>query len=479
MNHPTVKSIASPLFLVLLLGLSVATAPAAPQSDDPPPRPYGEISRKLITSGLSSGRAYEMLGELTGTVGARPSGSPQANRAIFWARQKMLDLGFDSVRLEKVMVPHWVRGPIEEAYAEPRGTRGRVPLKICALGGSVATPGGTITADVIQVTSFEEVRALGENGRGKIIFYNRPMDRSLISTFQAYGGAVDQRGGGAIEAAKVGAVGVIVRSMTTRLDDVPHTGAMHYADSVAKIPAAAVSTVGAELLDSLLTAEGSVRVSMRLSCETLPDVEQANVIGEIRGSEFPEEVVLVGGHLDSWDKGTGAHDDGAGCAQSLEALRLIRAEGLRPKRTIRAVLFINEENGLRGGTDYASRDRGGERHILAVESDAGGFAPRGFGVSTAPAVLEKDSLIVEKIAKWSYLFEPIGADRITAGGGGADISPLTRQGVPSVGLRPEGSRYFDYHHSDSDTFDKVNERELEMGAAALAILCFVIAQEGL
>jgi len=472
-----VKSI---VLSLLVLFMPARTVTALPQGDEGAGRPYEDVARQLITSGLTGGMAYPMLHELTGSIGSRPSGSPQANRAIMWARQKMIDMGFDTVWLEKVMVPHWVRGPVEEAYAEPRGTRGRIPLRICALGGSDGTPGGgTITGEVVEVKSFEEVRALGESGRGKIIFYNRPMDRSKISPFEAYGGAVDQRGQGAIEAAKVGAIGVLVRSMTTRLDDVPHTGAMHYADSVARIPAAAVSTVGAELLDSLLRAEQTVRVSMRLSCETLPDVEQANVIGEIRGTDFPEQVIVVGGHLDSWDKGTGAHDDGSGCVQSIEALRLIRAAGLRPKRTIRAVMFINEENGLRGGVDYASRTRDGERHILAVESDAGGFAPRGFGVSTAPEILAKDSAIVEKIARWSYLFAPIGADRIRAGGGGADIGPLSRLGVPSVGLRPEGHRYFDYHHSDSDTFDKVNERELELGAAALAILCYVVAQEGL
>ncbi|HLB01433.1 MAG TPA: M20/M25/M40 family metallo-hydrolase [Bacteroidota bacterium] len=468
------------LLLLLLLSLrSGPSLPAAPQGEALSGKPYEDVANTIITGGLATGRAYEMLSELTGSMGARPSGSPQANRAILWARQKMFDMGFDSVWLEKLMVPHWVRGPVEEAYIEPMGAGGRIPLKICALGGSVATPGGTLTAEVVEVRSFEELRAMGEKARGKIIFFNRPMDRAKISPFEAYGGAVDQRGQGAVEAAKAGGVAALVRSMTTRLDDVPHTGAMHYADSVENVPAAAVSTVGARLLDSLLSAGKTVRISMRLSCETLPDVEQANVIGEIRGSEFPGEVIVVGGHLDSWDKGTGAHDDGAGCVQSIEALRLIRAAGLRPKRTIRAVLFINEENGLRGGVDYASRVRGVEKHILAIESDAGGFAPRGFGVSTDPAILAMDSAIVEKLARWSYLFAPIDADRIRAGGGGADISPLGRLGVPCVGLRPEAHRYFDYHHSDSDTFDKVNERELELGAAALAILSYVIAQEGL
>jgi carboxypeptidase Q len=434
---------------------------------------------RLFTDGLATGRAYAMLAELTGTVGPRLSGSPQAGRAVEWGRRTMAGLGFDSVWLEKVMVPHWVRGPIEEAFVEPAAGRARMPLSVCALGGSIGTPDGPVVGEVVEVKSFEELRALGKAAEGKIIFFNRPMDQRKLTTFEAYGGAVDQRGSGAVEAARAGGIAAIVRSMTMRRDDEPHTGAMHYNDSIPKVPAAAVSTIDADYLDSLLSAGKNVRVSLRLTCETLPDVEQANVIGELRGTEFPGEVLVVGGHLDSWDKGTGAHDDGAGCVQAIEALRLIRAAGLRPKRTIRAVLFINEENGLRGGIEYASRDRGKEKHILAMESDGGGFTPRGFGVTTDPAIIAKDSAIVSKIAAWSYLFAPIGADRIGAGGGGSDISPLGHDGVPCVGLRVDSHRYFDYHHSDNDTFDKVNDRELHLGAACEAVLLYVIAQEGL
>ncbi len=465
--------------LLLLSGaLFAAHAIPAPR-DSSSARPYEEIAARLITDGLGSGQAYRMLSELTGRVGARLSGSPQADRAIEWGRRTMAGLGFDSVWLEKLMVPHWVRGPIEEAYAEPAPGRARTPLSVAALGGSIGTPGGPVTAPVVEVKTFEELRAMGSAARGKIVFFNRPMDPTKVNAFAAYGGAVDQRSLGAIEAARAGGVAAIVRSMTMRRDDVPHTGAMHYNDSIPQVPVAAISVIDAEYLDSLIGAEKDVRLSLRLSCETLPDVEQANVIGEIRGTEKPEEVLVVGGHLDSWDKGTGAHDDGAGCVQAIEALRLIRAAGLRPKRTIRAVLFINEENGLRGGSDYAERDRGDERHILALESDAGGFTPHGFGVSTDPAIIGKDSAIVAKLAAWSYLFTSIGADDISAGGGGADISPLARLGVPCVGLRVDAHRYFDYHHSDNDTFDKVNDRELHLGAASMAILLYVIAQEGL
>jgi Zn-dependent M28 family amino/carboxypeptidase len=297
------------------------------------------------------------------------------------------------------------------------------------------------------------------------------MDPKLLDPFEAYGGAVDQRGRGAIEAAKHGGVAAIVRSMSLAVDDVPHTGAMRYVDSIKKVPAAAVSTVGAERLSDLLK-KGPVKLTLKLSCSILPDAESANVVGELTGSEKPEEVIVIGGHLDSWDKGRGAHDDGSGIAHVLEALRLLKEAGLAPKRTIRVVGFMNEENGTKGGIAYAAKPRPGEKHIAALETDAGGFSPRGFGVTA-------DSLVFGKIAKWAYLFEPIEADRIRKGGGGADISDLGKQGVPMIGLRVDGQRYFDYHHSAKDTIDKVNERELELGAASIAALTYVLAQEGL
>jgi Zn-dependent M28 family amino/carboxypeptidase len=247
---------------------------------------------------------------------------------------------------------------------------------------------------------------------------------------------------------------------------------MGYDDGVPKVPGAAISTRDANMLSELIAREGSVSIRVKLSCETLQDVESANVVGELRGSEKPNEVIVIGGHLDSWDKGTGAHDDGAGCAHVIEALRLLKELGLTPKRTIRAVTFINEENGLRGGKAYAAKERPGEKHIAAIESDAGGFTPRGFGV-------QADSLVIEKIAQWAPVFASMEADRIRKGGGGADISELGKQGVPMIGLRVDGQQYFDYHHSDRDILENVNERELELGAAAVAILAYVLAQEGL
>ena len=432
---------------------------------------YERIVSQIVASGLASGKAYSILRELTGTVGARLSGSPAAGRAVEWAEQTMEHLDFQNVHTEPVIVPHWVRGSVEEASIIGSSNK-TVPLTMCALGGSIATPDDGITAEVVEVKSFDELRGMGEGAKGKIVFFNRPFDRSKYNTFEAYGGAVNQRGQGASEAARAGGVAALVRSMTSRIDDVPHTGAMNYNDSLPKVPAAALSTVAANLLDSMLQANHSLRVRLRLACRMLPDTESANVIGELKGSEHPEEVIVVGGHLDSWDKGRGAHDDGAGVSHSMEALRLLKELGLTPRRTIRAVLFMNEENGLRGGKAYAERGRPGEKPVAAIETDAGGFTPRGFGVTA-------DSLTIDKVARWAYLFKPIDADRISKGGGGADIGELGRKGVPTIGLRVDGQRYFDYHHSDSDTIDKVNERELELGAISLAILCYVLAQEGL
>ena len=446
------------------------TLPLYPQAPDSA-QPNVVKAKKIITTGLGSGRAYEFLSELT-KIGPRLSGSQQAALAVEWARRKMEELGFENVHLEPVMVPHWVRGPVEEASVVNSRTSGDIPIEVCALGGSIATPDEGITAPVIEVKSFEELRARKGEAIGKIIFFSRPMDRSKISPFEAYGGAVNQRSEGPIEAAQVGGVAALIRSMTTRMDDVPHTGSTHYADSIPKIPAATISTVGAELLSALIARENRVTVRLKLTCRTLPDAESANVIGELTGSEKPQEVVVVGAHLDSWDKGQGAHDDGAGCVQVLEALRLFKDLGLRPKRTVRAVLFMNEENGLRGGKAYAEKERRGEKPILAIESDAGGFSPRGFGV-------EADSNTFEEIAQWADLLKPIDADRIWKGGGGADISALGKKGVPLAGLSVDPQRYFDYHHSDNDTIDKVNERELELGAAAIAVLSYVVAEEGL
>jgi hypothetical protein len=436
---------------------------------------YVKEANDLINKALMERTAYIMLAELTGDVGARLSGSPAAAAAVEWARQTMIKHGLEQVHLQDVMVPHWVRGEIEEAAIINSPTVGTLPVAVTALGGSVSTPHLGAVGEVIEVQNFEAVRALGSSAIGKIIFYNRPMDPLRLNTFPAYGAAVDQRGRGAIEAAKVGAAAVLVRSMTTRLDKVPHTGGMRYEEGVNKIPAAAISTVDASLMSDLIKQDSTVRVRLRLSCKTLPDVPSANVVGEITGSERPNEVVLLGGHLDSWDKGQGAHDDGAGCVQAIEALRLIKELGLRPRRTIRAVLFMNEENGLRGGRKYAELvAKDGPKHLGAIESDRGGFSPRGISVQA-----DAESAVFKSISRWAYLLSRISDNPITTGFGGADIGPLHDLGVTTMGLVVDSHRYFDYHHSDNDTFDKVNERELELGAATMAIMAYVLAMEGI
>jgi carboxypeptidase Q len=435
------------------------------------PISYDSLARKMMIAGLTSGQAYAMLAELSDSIGARLSGSENAAKAVRWGKKKMEDWGFDHVHLEPVTVPHWVRGNVEEANIVDSPLTEDKRLSICALGGTIGTPKDGITAEVLEVRSFSDLKTLKEKVKGKIIFFDRPMDRALFSTGSAYGGAVDQRSKGAAEAARYGAVAVLVRSMTTQLDDFPHTGAMNYVDSIPKIAAAAVSTLGAERLSRLL-AKGRVTVQLKLSAQILPDVESANVVGELVGTEKPNEVITIGGHLDSWDKGRGAHDDGAGSVHCIEALRLMRSLGLRPKRTIRVVLFMNEENGLRGGKAYAEKDRPGEKHIAAIESDHGAFAPTGFSI-------ESDSMTVEKIARWAYALKPLEADRLAKGGGGADISVLAKKGIPCLGMHTDGQKYFDYHHSDHDTIDTVNERELELGAIAVAVMAYVLAEEGI
>ncbi|MEK9138926.1 MAG: M20/M25/M40 family metallo-hydrolase, partial [Bacteroidota bacterium] len=365
-----------------LSGLFLFIAFPFPSSTAAPPQnTYDSIATRLMETGLKDCESYQMLTELVTHAPHRLSGSPGAARAVELTKEMMEKRGFDKVHLEAIKVPHWVRGPVEEAMVTHSASTKSAPLTVCAVGGSVATSEDGIEAEVVEVKSFEQLRGLGQAAKGKIVFFNRPMDPTKLNTFESYGGAVDQRSRGAIEAAKVGGVAVLVRSMTLSLDDVPHTGQMSYADTVKKIPAAAISTMDAEMLSELLAQEKNVRVKIKLTCQTLPDEPSANVVGEITGSELPNEVIVVGGHLDAWDKGEGAHDDGGGCMQAIEAVNLIKKLGLKPKRTIRAVMFMNEENGNRGGKAYlVAPERKGEIHIAAFESDAGGHAPRGFNV---------------------------------------------------------------------------------------------------
>jgi len=380
----------------------------------------------------------------------------------------MNDLNFDNVWLQPVMVPHWIRGEKEEAFFTINNQNYNVP--ICALGGSIATPKNGVTGEVIEVHSLEEAENLGEKLRGKIIFFNRPFDDSLIHTFKAYGGCVDQRGSGARVVGKFGVLGVIVRSMTHSIDDFPHTGAMSYRDipENEKVPTAAISTKAANLLSEKLKENPTLKFFFKQHCETLPDAPSYNVIGEIKGSEFPNKYITVGGHLDSWDLGDGAHDDGAGIVQSIEVLRLLKLNNIKPKHTIRVVLFMNEENGLRGGKKYAEEaKKNNEIHVAALESDSGGFTPRGF-------TFDANSKNIDLFMSWKPLFAPYGLHDIVKGHGGADIGPLKSETISLFGYRPDSQRYFDYHHASTDTFDKVNKRELELGAASMASLVYLI-----
>ncbi|WP_136468413.1 M20/M25/M40 family metallo-hydrolase [Flagellimonas onchidii] len=452
----------------LLFTFLLVSAPIFSQTEDE------KQIRAIYDQALTDGKAYDWLNHLSNQIGGRLSGSVQAQQAIDYTKGQLDSLGLDRVWLQPVMVPKWVRGTPEFAFIESKpGLTTNVP--ICALGGSVATPDRGIKASVIEVEGIEDLEKLGrEKINGKIVFYNRPMDPKLISTFASYSGCVDQRYSGAAEAGKYGAAGVIVRSMTLRLDDYPHTGSMSYGDTPVseRIPAAAISTKGAELLSTTLKLNPDIKFYFKQNCKQFDDVESYNVIGEIKGSTYPNEVMVVGGHLDSWDLGDGSHDDGAGCVQSMDVLRLLKETGYKPKRTLRVVLFMNEENGLRGGNKYAEVARSkNEKHVFALESDSGGFTPRGFSFNCSDENLAQ-------IQSWKGLFEPYLIHMFVKGYSGADIRPLLDQDLVLAGLRPDSQRYFDHHHAENDTFEHVNKRELELGAATMASLVYLIDKYG-
>lgn len=431
--------------------------------------------KSFYRTSLLEGQSYDWLDYLSNQIGGRLSGSLNAERAVAWAKEELEALELDRVWLQPVLVPKWVRGPKEFALIETEpGVTFNVP--ITALGGSVATPSVGLKAEVVEVQNFEDLERLGREAiEGKIVFFNRPMQADLISTFEAYGGCVNQRYSGAREASKFGAIGVIVRSMNLRLDDLPHTGAMSYGDQPVsqRIPAAAISTNAAEKLSNLLRIAPKLKFLFRQQCKQYDDVLSYNVIGEITGTEYPNEIITVGGHLDSWDIGDGAHDDGAGCVQSMEVVRLFKKLNYKPKRTIRVVLFMNEENGLRGGNKYAEiAAMKGETHIFALESDAGGFTPRGFSFDCS-------DMEFEQVLRWKPLFKPYLIHYFEKGGSGADIRPLKSKTNVLAGLRPDSQRYFDHHHAENDTFDAVNKRELELGAATLTSLVYLYDTYGL
>ena len=434
-----------------------------------------KVISDIYSNSLTDGQSYNWLDHLSNNIGSRLSGSLGAEKAVIWTKEELETLGLDKVWLQPVMVPKWVRGIPEFAYIEtsPGNT---IKVNICALGGSISTPSTGIKAKIIEVSGVEDLEELGkDNIQGKIVFFNRPMNSSLINTFESYGGCVDQRYSGAMEASKYGAAAVIVRSMNLRIDDLPHTGSMSYGDinPEDRIPSAAISTKHADLLSSMVKLDNNIQFFFKQNCKQLKDVLSHNVIGEITGSEFPNEYIVVGGHLDSWDLGDGAHDDGAGCVQSMEVLRLLKNTGIKPKRSIRVVLFMNEENGLRGGNKYAEiAAQKSENHIFALESDAGGFTPRGF-------YFDCNQSNFDQILSWKNLFKPYLIHFFELGGSCADIGPLKTKTNVLSGLKPDSQRYFDYHHAPNDTFDAVNKRELELGAATMASLVYLIDKYGI
>jgi hypothetical protein len=424
--------------------------------------------RRIFDAALTSSRCYSDLKFLCKNIPPRLSGSEGAAKAVAYTQSVFEAERFDRIFLQEMLVPNWKRGSKCSVAVNFKNTNRA--LKACALGGSV---GGTAKGEIIAVRSLEQLDSLGKKSiEGKIVFFSRPMEPRHIHTFEAYGGCVDQRWAGPSKAAKYGAKATLVRSMNLREDEFPHTGSMSYDTAWPKIPALAISTEDATWLYQQLKTQQAVNAEIYTNCETRPDTLSHNVVGELRGTLFPDKYIICGGHLDAWDNGEGAHDDGAGCMQSIEALRILKNIGYIPRHSLRAVMFMNEENGARGAKRYAAwADSLNEKHIFAIESDRGGFSPRGFAIDS------DDPVVIEKIARFRKLLEPYGLHDFKKGGGGVDIGPLKKQGTVCIGLVPDSQRYFDHHHAANDVFEHVNKRELELGAAAMAALIYLLDQQ--
>ncbi|MBS3915459.1 MAG: M28 family peptidase [Bacteroidetes bacterium] len=453
------------------------------------------IFEKIMEEALIKGESYQRLGELCKTIGPRLSGSDQAEKGVYWAYSMLKSYGFDSVFHQPVMVPRWERGKVEslffsssvfskkiksgipanyncEAFEEQKLKPSKsYKIQACALGGSIGTK-GVLQGEIIVVHNKNEMHELGKNGKlkGKIVLLNQAFYEGNINTFASYGACVGQRYMGAVDLAKYGAIAVLVRSMTNRCDLHPHTGSMAYVDSVPKIPAMAVASAVANLLDQMAKEDPLLKISMQMDCKWLPDRMSANTIAQTNGSLFPNKFIAFGGHFDSWDEGEGAHDDGAGCMHAFEALRILKSIGYIPRHSLRCVWWINEENGLRGAMEYAKLAKeNGEIHVAALESDRGGFTPRGFSL---------DSAAMAFTIPYKKYLDAYGIGTLEKGGGGADIGPLKRNdpNTQLVGFIPDSQRYFDIHHAETDVFESVNKRELELGAAAVAIMIYILDQ---
>jgi len=426
------------------------------------------VIKSLFDEALTDRTSYENLRILCKAHKGRITGSPEAEAAVQFTFELMKNMDIDTVFKQAVKVPRWVRGEPELAKIIS-AEYGEFEVSVTALGTSIGTGPSGLSANIVEVQNFAELEELGKEFiSGKIVFFNHPMDPTMLNTFSAYGKAAAYRTQGAARAVVYGATGVVVRSLTTALDDFPHTGVMRYDLEQPKIPAVAISTQDADLLSNRLKADPALKFWFRTNCQTLPDVESHNVIGELRGTEFPDEIITVGGHLDAWETGEGAHDDGAGCMQSIEVLRLFNKLGIRPKRTIRAVMFMDEEVAQSGGKEYARlAELKKEQHYFALEADRGALMPRGFGVSGP------EERVIKILALKKY-FEPYRIYEFKKGGGGVDIGPLRTFDIPLASYIPDEQRYFDFHHSGFDTFEQVNFREFQLGSAAIASFIYLI-----
>ncbi len=417
--------------------------------------------------------AYENLRFLCKNFPGRLCGTEKAEKAVAWVDKVLQEMDPDTVYLQPVNVKRWERGEKEVARIKSR-IQGNHMLEICALGSSIGTGPKGIEAGVVEVTGFEQLDDLGRDGvSGKIVFFNRIADPSWIYTFNAYAEVVALRARGALYAARYGAIGVIIRSATLSHDNYPHTGIQHYADSVVHIPAVAVSTNGADSLSAWLKSDPHLKLYLRTTCRELPETGSFNIIAEIKGSNHPEKIIAFGGHIDAWDLGAGAHDDGVGVAQTIEVLRLFKQFRIKPVNTLRLIVFMDEEYAQRGAEQYAtSVGQRNEIHLAAIESDRGGFTPQGFSIDAT-------EVQVERIRRWESLLKPYGFWSFIKGGSGVDIGPLKKYGFPLIALVTDSQRYFDYQHAGSDTFDKVNPREMQLGSAGIASLVYLIDTYGI
>jgi carboxypeptidase Q len=453
MRYFRILARATALVVLLLARTTMAKAQVAAD----PAQTYRAAANRLIEAALADSAAYERLAELTDRFGHRFSGSESLERAIDWILEEMRGDGLANVRGEPVTVPRWVRGQESATLIEPR----QLAMPMLGLGGSIGTPPEGITAEVLVVSSYVELEQRAAEARGRIVLFDVP--------FTNYGETVQYRSGGAIAAARAGAVASLIRSVASYSMRTPHTGNMRYEDGVPRIPHAALSVEDAAMLHRMQDRGERVVIRLQMNAQTMPPAQSRNVVAEIIGSEFPDEVIVMGGHIDSWDVGTGAMDDAGGCVAAWEALRLIHTLGLRPKRTIRVVMWTNEENGLGGGNAYRDAHRNElDKHVLAIESDNGVFRPTGFSFTGS----DPAHAILERVAQ---LLEPIGAASMTRGGGGADIGPIMALGVPGMSPVVDGTRYFWYHHSEADTVDKLDPREVAQVVAGLAVIAYVVA----